>query len=131
MAGQAARPAFVVVGDDAMLAFKPIADPLDELATVQVARNMVDLEAALTANPRAILVVDAKSVLGEQGVLGNLRRVLLVPTITVHVGAIGPEKLQRLRAFGANWVLDASQPTTRDVDALVELARTARAPLDL
>jgi hypothetical protein len=131
MAGHAPRPAFVVVGDDAMRAFKPVADPLDELATLHVVRSMVELESALTTNPRSILVGDAKAVLAQRSLLGNLRRVLLVPMVFVNEGPVPPPQQQVLRAFGGNWVLDATQPTPRDVEALVELARSARAPLDL
>jgi len=131
MAGHAPRPAFVVVGDDAMRAFKPVADPLDELATLHVVRSMVELESALTTNPRSILVGDAKAVLAQRSLLGNLRRVLLVPMVFVNEGPVPAPQQQLLRAFGGNWVLDTTQPTPRDIEALVELARSARAPLDL
>src|SRR5215468_9467134 len=105
-AGQAGEPAFVVVGEEAYATFRPTGELLGKYATLHLARSMVEVESLLHANARSVLVLDSKGLLAKGGILGQLRRVLMVPVIACHAAAIRPEDEQVLRRFGVHLPLD-------------------------
>ncbi len=130
-AGQAGKPAFVVVGEEAYAIFRPIGQRLGQYATLHLARGMVELESLLHANARSVLVIDSKGLLVNGGILGQLRRVLMVPVIACHAAPIRPEDEQVLRRFGVHLPLDVSSLSAPVTELIVHLVRSARAPLDL
>jgi hypothetical protein len=130
-AGQAGEPAFVVLGDEAYATFQPIGELLGEYATLHLARSMVEVEGLLHANARSVLVLDSKRLLAKGGMLGRLRRVLMVPAIACHAAPIRYEDEQVLRRFGVHLPLDVSSLSAAVVELIVSLVRSARAPLDL
>jgi predicted regulator of Ras-like GTPase activity (Roadblock/LC7/MglB family) len=130
-AGQAGEPAFVVVGEDAYAIFRPIGELLGEHATLHLARGMVEVESLLHANARSVLVIDSKDLLVKGGILGQLRRVLMVPVIACHAAPLRRGDEQVLRRFGVHLPLDISAPSAPVVEPIVGLVRSARAPLDL
>ena len=121
--------AFIAIGDDALSPFQPIAEAIG-VSNVLRARGMVELESMLAANPRAVLIADAKSLLAEGALFGHLRRVLLVPVIAVYDGPLRANQLEILRLFGAHLVIDTSKLTSASIESVIQLARNARAPLD-
>ncbi|HEX7940791.1 MAG TPA: hypothetical protein VF488_03270, partial [Gemmatimonadaceae bacterium] len=130
-AGQAGEPAFVVVGEDAYAIFRPIGELLGEQATLHLARSMVEVEGLLHANARSVLVIDSKGLLVKGGMLGPLRRVLMVPVIACHAAPLRHGDEQVLRRFGVHLPLDISAPSAPVLEPIVSLVRSARAPLDL
>src|SRR5215510_14351582 len=129
--GQSGEPAFVVVGEEAYAIFRPIGELLGEYATLHLARGMVEVESLLHANARSVLVIDSKSLLAKSGMLGQLRRVLMVPVIACHAAPIRHEDEQVLRRFGVHLPLDVSSLSAPVAELIVSLVRSARAPLDL
>jgi hypothetical protein len=127
----AGEPAFVVVGEEAYQTFRPIGEQLGEHATLHLARGMVEVENLLYANARSVLVIDSKGLLARDGMLGQLRRVLMVPVIACHVAPIRYEDEQVLRRFGVHLPLDVSSHGAPGTALIVSLVRSARAPLDL
>lgn len=130
-AGQSGAAAFVVLGENAYAAFRPIGELLGEYATLHVAYGLGEVESLLHANVRSVLVIDSRDVLARTGALGQLRRVLLVPVIACHTSPIRPEDEQVLRRFGVHLPLDASSLDMSVTELTIELMRGARAPLDL
>lgn len=131
VAGQAEEPAFVVLGEGAYATFCPVGDLLGEHATLHLARGMVDVESLLHANARSVLVIDGKELLAKGGMLGQLRRVLMVPVIACHDAPIRHEDEQVLRRFGVHLALDVSSLSAAAAKRIMSLVRGARAPLDL
>jgi hypothetical protein len=130
-AGQAGEPAFVVVGEEAYAIFRPIGELLGEHARLRLARSMVEVESLLRANARSVLVIGSKDLLVKGGMLGPLRRVLMVPVIACHAAPLRHGDEQVLRRFGVHLPLDISAPSAPVVEPIVSLVRSARAPLDL
>lgn len=130
-AGQSGEPAFVVVGEEAYATFRPIGELLGEYAALHLARGMVEVESLIHANARSVLVIDSKSLLAKGGMLGQLRRVLMVPVIACHAAPIRNEDEQVLRRFGVHLPLDVSSLSAPVAELIVSLVRSAQAPLDL
>jgi predicted regulator of Ras-like GTPase activity (Roadblock/LC7/MglB family) len=130
-AGQSGEPAFVIVGEEANAILRPIGDLLGESATLHLARSMVEVESLLHANARSVLVIDSKGLLARGGMLGQLRRVLMVPVIACHAAPIRHEDEQVLRRFGVHLPLDVSSLSAPVAELTASLVRNARAPLDL
>jgi len=130
-AARAALPAFVVIGDTAFAIFRTIGELLGEYATLHLARDMVEVENLLHANARSVLVIDSQDLLARRSVLGQLRRVLMVPVIACHAAPIRHEDEQVLRRFGVHLPLDVSSQSTALVELIVNLLRGALAPLDV
>jgi hypothetical protein len=130
-AGQSGEPAFVALGEEAYKTFRPIGELLGEYATLRLARGMVEVESLLHANARSVLVIDSKGLLAKGGMLGQLRRVLMVPVIACHAAPIRHEDEQVLRRFGVHLPLDVSSLSAPAAELIVSLVRSARAPLDL
>ena len=130
-AGQSGEPAFVIVGEEAYATFRSIGELLGKHATLHLARSMVEVESLLHANARSVLVLGSKGVLAKGGMLGQLRRVLMVPVIACHDAPIRHEDEQVLRRFGVHLPLDVSSLSAPVAELIVNLVRSARAPLDL
>jgi predicted regulator of Ras-like GTPase activity (Roadblock/LC7/MglB family) len=128
---QSGEPAFVALGDDAYATFRPIGDLLGEHATLHLARGILEVESLLHANARSVLVIDSKDLLAKSGMLGPLRRVLMVPVIACHTAPIRPEDEQVLRRFGVHLPLDVSSLSASVTRLTASLVRNARAPLEL
>jgi hypothetical protein len=100
-------------------------------APLHLARSMVEVESLLEANARSVLVIDTRGLLANGGMLGPLRRVLMVPVIACHAAPIRREDEQVLRRFGVHLPIDVSSLSTPVAGLIVSLVRGARAPLDL
>jgi len=129
--GQSGASAFVVLGEDAYATFRPTGELLGEYASLHLARGLVEVESLLHENTRSVLVIDSKGLLAGGGMLGQLRRVLMVPVIACHAAPIRYEDEQVLRRFGVHLPLDVSSLSAPVAGLTANLVRNARAPLDL